>query len=167
MKLELEQVVIRDAELVVFFPTQAIIEGELIVAPIHTFKNIEDLPEALIEKMFHVANKMNSSMFDLLGCHGTNILIQNGEIAGQNAETLFIRLIPRYENDNIELKWEPKQAKPEDLDSVMNSLKDYDDLIKEKKFLEEQKKVANEKKEPEKIKKDEENYLLKSLRRNP
>ncbi len=167
MKLELEQVIIRDEELVVFFPTNAIVEGEIIIAPILTFKTLEEIPPALIEKMFHVTNKMSSSLFELLGCHGTNLLIQNGEVAGHREETLFIRLMPRYTDDKIKLEWTPAQANPQDLEDVVKSFKALDER-EEQKIIDQKKQEEIEKKEePEQIDNKEENYLLKSLRRNP
>ncbi|MCC7574429.1 HIT domain-containing protein [Candidatus Woesearchaeota archaeon] len=163
MELQLEQVIIRDEELVVFFPEETIVEGELVVAPIHAFKTLEDIPEALIEKMFHVVNKMSSSLFDLLGCHGTNLLIQNGEIAGQKSESLFIRIIPRFQDDSLQLKWDSSPSSPEDLENVVKSFKDADEEKIQEAYLEEQKKQATQK-----VPEEEQNdYLLKSLKRNP
>lgn len=181
MELELEQVVIRDEDLVVFFPYDAIVEGELVVAPIHSFKDLKDFPDALIEKMFHVVNKMSSSLFDLVGCQGTNLLIQNGEVAGQKTESLFIRIIPRFENDSVKLDWSPSQPKPEDLEDVVKSLKNFDESVEQEKALRKHKEEIEKEVEPEIVsdsKKDEthennreenkeESYLLKSLRRNP
>lgn len=167
MELKLEQVIIRDEELVVFMPEETIVEGEIIVAPIHALKKLEDFPDIILEKMFHVVNKMSSSLFEILGCQGTNILIQNGEIAGQKSETLFIRIIPRFENDEVNLKWTPSPAKPEELKEIEKKFKDAEEQeIKEKEF-EKQKEQIQTKKEPEQIKDEKENYLLKSLRRNP
>lgn len=177
MELELEQVVIRDEELVVFFPFDAIVEGELVVAPIHSFQSLNDIPDVLIEKMFHVINKMSSSLFDLVGCQGTNLLIQNGTIAGQKSESLFIRVIPRFENDSVKLEWPSSQAKPEDLEDVVKSLKNFDELLEKEEDLKKHREEIEREIEPEIVSdsqkeesqkgKKEENYLLRSLRRNP
>ena len=164
MELKLEQVIIRDEELVVFFPQDAITYGEIIISPLHAFKTLEDVPDLLLEKMFHVLNKMSSSLFDLIGCHGTNILIQNGADAGQKSDALFIRIIPRFENDSLKLEWEPKPANPQDIESVHSAIKDLDEDIEKEKIIEKQKELAKENIEPESVKND---YLLKSIRRNP
>jgi histidine triad (HIT) family protein len=167
MELKLEQVVIRDDELVVFFPLDAIVEGELVVAPIHSFKSFNDLPDSLVEKMFHVVHKMSSSLFDILKCHGTNLLIQDGSFAGQVSDSLFIRIIPRFEGDSLALNWSSNQASPEDLDGLVKSFKNFDDdLVKEEHFELEKKRVEESNK-PDSIDGDKDNYLLKSLRRNP
>ena len=167
MELKLEQVIVRDEELVVFMPEETIVEGEIIVAPIHALKKLEDFPDIILEKMFHVVNKMSSSLFEILGCQGTNILIQNGEIAGQKSETLFIRIIPRFENDNVNLKWTSKEAPPQELKEIEKKFKDAEEQEQKEKEFEKQKQQIQAKKEPEQIKDEKENYLLKSLRRNP
>lgn len=162
MELKLEQVIIRDDDLVVFLPEKTITEGELIIAPLYAFKTIEEMPNTLIEKMFHVLNKMSSALFDLLGCQGTNILIQNGKDAGATEETIFIRIIPRYQEDNLALKWDPKQANPQELEEMIKAFKGIDEDKARKE--DEEKKQTITKQEPETMK---ENYLTKSLRRNP
>ncbi len=167
MELKLEQVIIRDEELVVFFPFDAVVEGELVVAPLHAFKSFEDVPDVLVEKMFHVANKMSGSLFDLLGCHGTNLLIQNGSSAGQVSDSLFIRIIPRFDGDSLNLKWDAKQASSEDLESVVQSFKSFDEQKDKDLALEKIKEESKLVGEADHIKPDKENYLLKSLRRNP
>lgn len=167
MELKFEQVVIRDEDLVVFFPFDAVVEGELVVAPIHSFKSFDDLPDALVEKMFHVADKMSGSLFDILKCQGTNLLIGDGSASGQVSDSLFIRIIPRFESDSLDLKWSSSNASKEDLDSVVKSFKDFDEDIEKEKLLESEKKRFSEKKEPDVIDSDKDNFLLKSLRRNP
>ncbi len=167
MELKLEQVIIRDEELVVFLPLTPSVEGELVVAPIHAFKTLEELPDALVEKMFHVANKMSSSLFDLLGCQGTNLLIQNGKTANQSSDSLFIRIIPRFENDSLKFEWDPTPAKPEELESVVSSFKSFDERKDKEVFEEKQKADVLSEKKSDVIENSKDNYLLKSLRRNP
>ena len=115
--------------------------------------------------MFHVVDKMSASLFDLLGCQGTNLLIQSGKEAGQVSESLAIRIIPRFENDSLNLKWTPKPASPEELDGLVKSFKDLEENNKKTEMFEQQQKEIQKKKEPETLSKD--NYLLKSIRRNP
>lgn len=167
MELKLEQVIIRDEDLVVFLPLNPCVEGELVVAPIHAFKTLEELPDVLVEKMFQVTNKMSSSLFDLLGCQGTNLLIQNGVDANQSSDSLFIRIIPRFENDSLKFDWSPSPASPEDLEGVVSSLKGFDEDKDKEVFEAKQREEALSSKEPESIDSSEDNYLLKSLRRNP
>ena len=42
---------------------------------------------------------------EVLHCDGINVLQNNGEAAGQTVFHLHIHLIPRYEGDNVRIKW--------------------------------------------------------------
>ncbi|MFW5669547.1 MAG: HIT family protein, partial [Acetivibrio ethanolgignens] len=44
---------------------------------------------------------------DILHCDGLNVLQNNGEAAGQSVFHLHVHLIPRYENDRINIQWAP------------------------------------------------------------
>src|SRR3989338_879952 len=56
-----------------------------------------------------VANKLAASIFESLKAEGTNILVQNGPIAGQTAPHFLVHVIPRYKEDGVVLAWKPKK----------------------------------------------------------
>ena len=59
-----------------------------------------------------------------VSAQGLNIFIANGAIAGQKVDHIVVHIIPRFENDNIELSWEPKKISNEDMNKVENMLKE-------------------------------------------
>lgn len=159
-----DEIILEDAEVAVLLPKNAYCEGHLIIAPKKKFTIMEELPDELVEKLFQVANKVSSVLFESLGCHGTNILIQNGEAAGQYADNVSINILPRFETDSLKLEWTPTKAEESELKDVLNSLSSSESMEKEKKFLESQKEKAVQKDEKEI---EEDNYLTKSLNRLP
>jgi histidine triad (HIT) family protein len=92
--------------------------GHILVIPKKHFSILEQIPEELVGKMFELANKASMCVFEGLGAQGTNILVQNGIPAGQKANHVMIHIIPRFENDGIELSWTPKQASDEELNEI-------------------------------------------------
>lgn len=70
--------------------------------------NIYELPEEDAAKIYLVAKKVATVMQKVLKCDGMNILQNNGEAAGQTVFHLHMHLIPRYDGDNVQIKWIPR-----------------------------------------------------------
>ena len=56
-----------------------------------------------------VAKKCASVLKDVLDCEGVNVLQNNGALAGQTVFHLHVHLIPRYQDDTVEIQWKPTQ----------------------------------------------------------
>lgn len=160
------ELIIEDKEVSVIAPKRAFAPGHLVVIPKSNEIILEQVNDESIKKIFQVANKLSSVLFDALGCEGTNILIQNGIPAGQINEVFSVSIIPRKDGDELKLDWEPKQASQEELEASMKRFKAFVEEEAQKKMIEEKKKVIEQKKE-EVIKPDSENYLIKSIIRQP
>ena len=61
-------------------------------------------------------------MKDVLGFENMNVLQNNGEVAGQSVFHFHMHLIPRYENDGINIKWNPTEPTDEDIEAVRKKL---------------------------------------------
>jgi histidine triad (HIT) family protein len=85
---------------------------------------LEQVPDDLLKKLFDLSNKVSSSLFDTLNIQGTNIFIANGVAAGQQLAHFLIQVIPRNENDGINLQWQPRQLSEEEMSTVELQLKD-------------------------------------------
>ena len=76
-------------------------------------KGIQNKAEELAAKVLVVAKKVVTAMTEVLGCDGYNVLQNNGEVAGQTVFHFHMHLVPRYENDNVNIKWKPGTLKEE------------------------------------------------------
>ncbi|MCL1925377.1 MAG: HIT family protein [Defluviitaleaceae bacterium] len=77
-------------------------KGHTIIIPKKHTENLLDLEEAYLEKILPIAKKIAKD----LGCEHFNILQNNGEYAGQTVFHYHMHIIPRKENDKINIKWE-------------------------------------------------------------
>ncbi|MCF7866707.1 HIT family protein [Candidatus Woesearchaeota archaeon] len=163
-----KEIILEDKDVFLLMPQKAITKGHMILVPKEKYLIMEAVPPELLKKMFQTANKISTILFETMNCHGTNILIQNGEPAGQTNPNFSINIIPRYENDGLKLDWTPKPAPPEDLEETMNSFKGTEEKENQEKYLQEQKEKVSQKKEEEIIEENDEkeNYLTKSLIRH-
>lgn len=82
-------------------------KGHALILPKEHYANLYELPEELAAKALVVAKKLITKMTGILNCDGYNVLQNNGEVAGQTVFHYHMHLIPRYENDDVLLKWSP------------------------------------------------------------
>jgi len=144
---------IEDEHIVAYMSPRPMAKGHMIVVPKNHYPIFENIPDELVAHIFSVVNKLSTIAFETLGCQGTNILINNGLSAGQIGAHFQVNIIPRKENDGLNLEWQPKKQSEDEfakiLDNILNPMK-------------------TSKKEPDVMEEtDEENYLMKSLRRIP
>lgn len=141
-------------------------EGHVLVIPKKHYTIIEEVDDKDLEHIFLVANKISMSVFETLGAHGTNILINNGPNAGQTHSHFMINVIPRYENDEINFDWDMKQADQNELDQTLELLISKSDSI----FFGNESNSNNNKdptKKIDKIDNEKHSYQIDQLKRIP
>ena len=159
-----KSVLYEDALVAVMFAPKPAIPGHLIVVPKNHTAIMEELPDDVLGHCFNVANKTSILVFEGLGAAGTNVIVQNGIPAGQSVPHFCISVLPRQENDTLNLKWAPKKIPEPKMNEVQTNLKDECDYIGPPV---QEKKPEPVKKEEKKIEYKEDNYLLKQLKRIP
>lgn len=140
--------------------------GHILVLPKEHVMIIEQLPDYIVAEIFQKINKISTAVFESLGAHGTNIILQNGVAAGQGHSHIMVHVIARRENDGLDFAWQPKQMSEEEMSTVELKVKDAAKDIGA--FEEKPAKPIELKKEVKKIKEGEsENYMIKQLERIP
>ena len=77
--------------------------GHCFVIPKNHYPIVEQVPDKEVGRLFQVSNKISTAIFESLGVQGTNIFVANGIPAGQTVAHFTINVIPRRENDEINL----------------------------------------------------------------
>jgi|DewCreStandDraft_4_1066084.scaffolds.fasta_scaffold90709_2 histidine triad (HIT) family protein len=153
-----------DEQMAIMLAPKPAVPGHIILAPKTHAAILEQVPDFVIGKMFDKANKVSIAVFETLGAEGTNIIANNGIAAGQTTNHFLLNVIPRRENDNLNLLWNPKQLSEEEMSTIELKLKEESKGIG---VFEKEKPKPKEEKKPEKIEDEGENYLLKQLERLP
>src|SRR3989338_511508 len=138
--------------------------GHSFVIPKQHFPILEQIPSHLVGKLFNVSNKISSAIFEVLKVQGTNIFVTNGISAGQKVAHFMINVVPRRENDGINLQWQTKQLSEEEMSTIELKLKEEIGSIG---VGEAPKKKVKELEPITKKVSWGENYLVKQLRRIP
>lgn len=139
--------------------------GHCFVMPKNHYPIIEQVPDLEIGRLFQVSNKISSAIFESLGAQGTNIFVSNGIPAGQTVAHFAINIIPRMENDGINLQWQPKQLSEEEISTIELKLKEQTKNIGN--FEREEKKTKIEPRKAQFLSDEEEEYFAKQMRRLP
>lgn len=139
--------------------------GHCFVIPKNHYPIIEQVPDVEIGRLFQVSNKISSAIFESLGAQGTNIFVANGIPAGQTVAHFTINVIPRKENDGINLQWQPKQLSEEEMSTVELKLKEQTKNIGH--FEKEEKKPKIQAPKPVVLSEEEEEYFTRQMRRLP
>ena len=140
------------------------IEGHTLVIPKKHSPILEELDDKSVERMFVIANKISTSIFDTLEAHGTNLLINNGTDAGQELPHVILNVLPRKERDNINLEWQAKKATEGELKTNQSMLRSVSDFIFTGKDILPEVKLKKEIHNEESMSED---YAVKSLKRIP
>ncbi len=78
-------------------------KGHALVLPKEHYRNLFDLDEKYAAHVLVVAKKIANVMKDTLGCTGLNIMQNNEAVAGQTVFHFHLHIIPRYDDDNLNL----------------------------------------------------------------
>ncbi len=122
---QMKSLVLYEDELVmaILYPYPTV-KGHTVVFPKQHVQILTLIEDAALERMYSVAQRLSSVLFDGLGAQGTNLLIQNGESAGQSLPHCLLHILPRSANDGVNLEWQPTQAKPEELALLETTFKE-------------------------------------------
>ena len=144
--------------------------GHVLLMPKEHYAIMPVMPEDIIRHLFMIAKQMSAALLKALQAQGTDIFVANGAAAGQKAQHFMLHVIPRMENDGVNLNLTPGKVDENTLDQLRQTLsqkinkdlgtelpeevprvdKNKPPLEKPKKEPEEKEEVKEEKKEEEK-----------------
>ena len=112
------EVVFEDEHTVAFMDIFPWTRGHAVVVPRNHTKNLYEIPEDELARTMSSAKRLAQQMRDTLGCDGVNLINSCEPAAWQTIFHFHVHVIPRYENDPLELPTRPQRAEPEELAEV-------------------------------------------------
>lgn len=95
-------------------------KGHALILPKQHAANLFELPDELAAKVMPLAKQVASKLQKGLGADGINVVQNNGEAAGQTVFHFHLHLIPRYQNDTVNVTWTPGTLTEEDKQEILN-----------------------------------------------
>jgi len=83
-----------------------VVKGHSLVIAKEPYANMQETPDDVLTHMILAAKKVDARLRSVLGCQGTNILINNDRASGQEVPHLHIHVIPRYTDDGRKFGFE-------------------------------------------------------------
>ena len=117
------QKVDEDEHTVSFMDLNPWTRGHALVIPRNHSRSLYEAPEEDLARATAAAKRLALAMRDRLGCDGVNLLNACEPAAWQTVFHFHIRVIPRYDDDPLELPTQPGQAEPDELAGVANELR--------------------------------------------
>ena len=99
--------VYEDDSVIVILDIQPVNQGHLLVIPKTHAVYLEDLAPDLGAHLFKVAMRMSEALrASDIPCEGVNLLLADGEAAGQEIPHVHLHVIPRFESDGFGFKFD-------------------------------------------------------------
>lgn len=98
-------------------------KGHALILPKEHYANLYELEDEIAAKALVLAKKIITRLTDILGCDGYNIVQNNGTVAGQTVFHYHMHLIPRYEQDTVDIKWKQGTLTEEDREEILSKMK--------------------------------------------
>lgn len=105
-----------------FLDISPINKGHTLIVPKKHFENILDIESEYLEQVITTAKNLSIQYKKRLGAVGFNILHASGKQAHQSVFHFHMHLIPRYEDDKINLNLQGTRETNENLESLVKLL---------------------------------------------
>ncbi|MBS1267147.1 MAG: hypothetical protein MAG795_01119 [Candidatus Woesearchaeota archaeon] len=170
--IEKSKKIYEDDKLVAILAKQPANPGHTIVIPKKHYTILEQIPDKEVQHHGIVINKITRAIFESMNIQGVSVLMQNGIAAHQKIPHFMTHIIPRMENDDVGLVWQPRQLSEEEMSTVELQLNEQTKKIEtvdakpltkvniDNGSSHKKQKVGNNQS-------DEINYLIKQLERIP
>jgi histidine triad (HIT) family protein len=117
------QKVDEDEHTVAFLDINPWTRGHAVVVPRRHSRNLYEIGDEDLEHTAVAARRLAIAMRDRLGCDGVNLLNSCEPAAWQTIFHLHIHVIPRYEDDPLQLPTRPERAGDDELAEVAGQLR--------------------------------------------
>lgn len=86
------------------------LEGHPLIAPLEHIAGLNDLDDETGAEVFWSAKKVAAELRAATGCDGVNLVLSDGEAAGQDVFHLHLHVKPRWHGDDARLTWDTTTA---------------------------------------------------------
>jgi histidine triad (HIT) family protein len=117
------EVVEADAHTIAFLDINPATRGHTLVIPRIHARNLYEVSDADLVRTMVMAKAIAVRMRDQLGADGVNVLNSCEAAAWQTVPHFHLHVIPRYNDDPLELPWTPAPADPDELAAVAEDLR--------------------------------------------
>ena len=97
--------------------------GHIVVFPRKHAQDLFEVEDEELEQVILAVKRVAGMVRDGLDCDGVNLLQSNGSAAWQTIFHLHFHVIPRYDDDPLELPTRPRPAEPDELAAIAKEVR--------------------------------------------
>ncbi|MGV8161736.1 MAG: HIT family protein [Candidatus Nanoarchaeia archaeon] len=97
-------------------------KGHILVVPKEHYENVFGVPDECLSRISKVCKEMSILCKEKLSATGVNILNASGKDAQQSFFHLHFHVVPRYENDGLDLGFFGKKGNASELKEILKKL---------------------------------------------
>jgi histidine triad (HIT) family protein len=117
------EIVDSDESTVAFLDINPATRGHALVVPRRHAEDLFDISEEDLHATISAARRLAERMRETIGPDGFNILNSTGRAAWQSVFHFHLHVIPRYDDDPLQLPWRPGPVDPVELAGVAAELR--------------------------------------------
>lgn len=114
--------VYEDDKFLAFLDISQATKGHTLVIPKIHYNSMEDIDPILAGELFSLTVKLANKIAKALGVNNYNIINNKGPLAGQTVEHFHIHIIPRYQKDDIQIKFSTNNTEQEEFLKMQNMI---------------------------------------------
>lgn len=96
-------IIFKNDKVVALKPKTEINPGHTLVIPKQHYVDLFDIPESTLKEVIAVSQQLAKILKEKHTSLGTNMLHASGKDAGQSVFHFHVHVVPRYENDGLDL----------------------------------------------------------------
>ncbi len=116
------EVVDQDDHTVAFMDINPWTRGHALVIPRNHSRNLLEIDEQDLVHVMAAVKRLAARMRDRLGCDGVNVLNSSEAAAWQTVFHFHVHVVPRYDDDPLELPWTPKPGDEDEIKAAAAEL---------------------------------------------
>jgi len=139
-----------------FLDINPIAKGHTLVASKKHYENLLAVDESDLKELSEAIQKVSGAVVKAMDAEGFNVLLNNGEVAGQLIPHVHFHIVPRFKDDNVPIGNAPRGKYEEsEIQGIMEKIRNeipVEEKAEEKEDVEEEKPAERS---------DEEAYWIK------
>jgi histidine triad (HIT) family protein len=116
-------IVDEDEHTVAFMDIHPWTRGHALVIPREHYQDIHEIPDETLTHVITAAKRLAQRAVDVLDADGVNLLNSTGRAAWQTVFHFHLHVIPRYEDDPLELPVRPQEGDPDEIKEIAEKLR--------------------------------------------
>ena len=100
-------------------------KGHCLVVPKKHYGTLLDISTEDLENLIKTTQKIAKALSLSIGNGSFNLVMNNGEVAGQLVKHAHIHLIPRFKGDRLRIKWSHKKYNDKEMEEFQNKIKKF------------------------------------------